>query len=189
MKRIVITGIILVLLLACVGAVSAFAPINFSYNGDLALKYLGKGGALYDNQFGIDLPLPHTPLGHINGINPATPGSIYENIGKCYKDKKVEVVLFIKTPVSDGSHTYYSNAKGYDGKDHAQVIKQSDGSFYVGFEDWTDTDFKDVQFNIACIPEEQPPIPTPEFPTMALPVALLVGLIGVVLFMQRTKEK
>jgi len=169
--------------------VSAYAPINFSYNGDLSLTYLGKGGALYDDQFGIDQPLPNTILGHTNGINPATPGTIYPNIGKCYKDNLVEVVLFIKTPVSDGSHTYYSNAKGWDGKDHAQVAKQADGSFYVGFEDWTDNNFQDVQLNIACIPEEQPPIPTPEFPTMALPAALLVGLIGAILIIRKSTEK
>jgi len=183
-------GIILAVLIAfaLVTTVSAYAPINFSYNGDLALKYLGKGGAAYDNQFGIDQPLPHTVLGHINGLNPAVPGTIYGNIGKCSKDNLVEVVLFIKTPVSDGSHTYYSNAKGWDGKNHANVIKQGDGSFNVDFEDWTDTDFQDVQLNIACIPEEQPPIPTPEFPTMALPAALLVGLIGAVLVIQKSKE-
>ena len=186
---------------ALVNTVSAFAPINFSYNGDLVLTYLGKGGAVYDNQFGIDQPLPHTTLGHINGINPATPGAKYENIGKCYKDdeiiitsgvsevlnKKVEVVLFIKTPPNGGSQTYYSNAPGPDGKDHAQVIKQADGSFYVGFEDWTDSNFKDVQLTIACIPEEQS-IAIPEFPIIALPAALLVGLIGAILIIRKSTE-
>jgi hypothetical protein len=32
------------------------------------------------------------------------------------------------------------------------------------------------------------PIPSPEFPTMALPVGLIIGMLGVVLFIQRTKE-
>jgi len=183
-------GIILTILLlfALANTVSAFAPINFSYKGDLVLTYLGKGGAVYDNQYGIDQPLPHTTLGHINGINPATPGAKYENIGKCYKDnKKVEVVLFIKTPPNGGSQTYYSNAKGPDGKDHAHVTKQEDGSFYVGFEDWTDSNFKDVQVTIACIPEEQS-IAIPEFPILALPAAFLVGLIGAILFIQKSRE-
>ena len=35
---------------------------------------------------------------------------------------------------------------------------------------------------------EPTPISTPEFPTVALPAALLVGLIGAVLFIQRSKE-
>ena len=34
----------------------------------------------------------------------------------------------------------------------------------------------------------RPPIPAPEFPTMALPAALIVGMLGAVLFIQRTKE-
>jgi hypothetical protein len=185
-KQILVSMVLLAF--ALVNTVSAFAPINFSYNGDLVLTYLGKGGAVYDNQFGIDQPLPHAILGHTNGINPATPGTKYENIGKCYIDnKKVEVVLFIKTPPNGGSHTYYSNAKGSDGKDHAQVIKQADGSFYVGFEDWTDSNFKDVQLTIACRPEEQS-IAIPEFPILSLQVALIVGLIGAILFIQKSKE-
>ena len=178
---------IMLLAFALGNTVSAFAPINFSYKGDLVLTYLGKGGAAYDNQFGIDQPPPHTTLGHINGINPAAPGAKYENIGKCSKDNLVEVVLFIKTPPNGGSQTYYSNAKGPDGKDHAKVIKQADGSFSVGFEDWTDSNFKDVQVSIACIPEEQS-IAIPEFPIIALPAALLVGLIGAILFIRKSRE-
>ena len=181
-------GIILAVLIAfaLVTTVSAYAPINFSYNGDLTLKYLGKGGAAYDNQFGIDQPLPHTVLGHINGVNPAVPGTIYGDIGKCSKDTLVEVVLFIETPPNGGSLTYYSNAKGPDGQDHATVTKQADGSFYVGFEDWTDNNFKDVQVTIACIPEEQS-IAIPEFPILAVPAALIVGMLGAVLFIRRTR--
>ncbi len=172
---------------ALVNTASAFAPINFSNNGDLVLTYLGKGSAVFDNQFGIDQPPPHTTLGHTNGINPATPGTKYENIGKCYKDKKVEVVLFIKTPPNGGSKTFYSNAKGPDGKDHANVTKQEDGSFYIGFEDWTDNNFKDVQLTIACIPEEQP-IAIPEFPILTLSAAFIVGMLGAVLLIRKTRE-
>jgi hypothetical protein len=32
------------------------------------------------------------------------------------------------------------------------------------------------------------PIPSPEFPTMALPVGLLIGMLGVVLFIRKEKE-
>jgi hypothetical protein len=35
---------------------------------------------------------------------------------------------------------------------------------------------------------EKEDIPVPEFPTMALPAALIVGMLGAVLFIQRTKE-
>jgi len=32
------------------------------------------------------------------------------------------------------------------------------------------------------------PIPSPEFPTVALPAALIIGMLGAVLFLQRSKE-
>ena len=38
------------------------------------------------------------------------------------------------------------------------------------------------------IAEEKDTTPVPEFPTMALPAAFIVGMLGVVLFIQRTKE-
>jgi hypothetical protein len=37
--------------------------------------------------------------------------------------------------------------------------------------------------------DPEPPIPTPEFPTMALPAAMIVGLLGAVLFVQKSKEQ
>ncbi len=40
--------------------------------------------------------------------------------------------------------------------------------------------------NIIVVPSEV--VPVPEFPTFALPVALIVGLLGAVLFIQRSKE-
>ena len=45
-------------------------------------------------------------------------------------------------------------------------------------------------FHVMAMKTHDPivPPPVPEFPTMALPVALIVGLLGVVLFIRRTKE-
>ena len=37
--------------------------------------------------------------------------------------------------------------------------------------------------------EEENNVPVPEFPTVALPAALIIGLIGVVLFIQKSKEE
>ena len=39
------------------------------------------------------------------------------------------------------------------------------------------------------IVEDITPVPTPEFPSMALPAAFIVGLIGAVLFIQKSKEQ
>ncbi len=44
----------------------------------------------------------------------------------------------------------------------------------------------DVVLNVACIRDT--PIPTPEFPTAALPAGFIVGFLGVVLFMRKSKE-
>jgi hypothetical protein len=132
--------------------------------------------------------LPHTVLGHFEGVGAAVPGTTYD-VGRCSED--TEVVLFITSPPSEGSHTYFSNAAGTDGLDHAHVFAQVDGSYDVQFEDIDDDlfnadyDFNDVILNIACTPD---PIPTPEFPTMALPAALIVGLIGAILFIKSTRE-
>jgi hypothetical protein len=38
------------------------------------------------------------------------------------------------------------------------------------------------------IAEEGDNIPVPEFPTEALPAVFIVGMLGVILFLQRTKE-
>ena len=65
-----------------------------------------------------------------------------------------------------------------------------DGSFTVQFENlWgvqpeSDRDFNDVVLNVACIPDTN----APEFPTLALPAGLIVGLIGAVLFIRRDTE-
>ncbi len=40
--------------------------------------------------------------------------------------------------------------------------------------------------SVKCDPINPPPVP--EFPTMALPAALIVGMLGAVLFIQRNKE-
>jgi hypothetical protein len=41
---------------------------------------------------------------------------------------------------------------------------------------------------VSVVETSRPPIPAPEFPPMALPAGLIVGILGVVLFIQRTKE-
>ena len=54
-----------------------------------------------------------------------------------------------------------------------------------GGDGWADTHLTPV---VTVIDEKECPIPSPEFPTMALPVGLLIGMVGVVLFIRKTKE-
>jgi hypothetical protein len=43
--------------------------------------------------------------------------------------------------------------------------------------------------NIVVVADENGGVPVPEFPTVALPAALIVGLLGAVLFIRNTKEE
>ena len=166
---------------ALVGTVSASGPaITFPYYGNLEVTYINSSAG-YNNEFGVLTPGPLF-LGKIHDVSE---GTVYPDVGRC---ENGEVVLYITSPPEGGTVTYPSNANGPDGVDHAIVTAEADNSFTVGFEDLYgggDRDYNDVFLNVACTPDS---IATPEFPTMALPAALIVGMLGAVLFIQRSKE-
>jgi len=177
--------IILAVLLAfaLVGTVSAFETIKFPFNGQLKVGYLGSVTASYNDGFGIEFGVGPTSLGFTKSPYTA-PGTVFSP-GKC--EDGVPVVLYITNPKGV---SFYSDQNGVDGVNHA-AVSESAGVYTVWFEDlvksdrYYDNDLNDVGMNVTCIPD---PIPTPEFPTMALPAALIVGMLGAVLFLQRTKE-
>jgi hypothetical protein len=186
-------GILLVFaMLVVVGTVSAFGPITFDYNGDLVVTYVNSS-ADYHNVFGIASPVDKE-LGAIHEPDAAAPGTEYD-VGRC--SNGAPVVLYIETP---GGYTYPSDQNGPDGKNHALVTGPVDGVYTVGFEDIYDfkipgvngcesngePDYNDVFLSVACTPD---PINAPEFPTLALPAGLIIGMLGVVLFIQKTKEE
>jgi hypothetical protein len=188
-------GILLVFaMLVVVGTVSAAAPlptlggpIQFASDGSLVVTYINSEAG-YDNVFGIALPV-NQELGAIHGPNAAVPGTEYTDVGRC--SAGVPVVVYIKSP-SPYNHIFRSDIVGGDVKVHANVTFNAvDGSYTVGFEDkyWPneepDWDYNDVVLNVACTPDS---IPSPEFPTLALPVGLIIGMLGVVLFIQKSKE-
>ena len=181
MTKVSISLVAVLLAFALVSTVSASGPaIVFPYDGKLVVTYSGSD-ASYNNEFGISTPGPLF-LGKIHDV--PSP-EVYSDVGRCENGK--EVVLYIKAP--DG-YTYLTNANGPDGVDHAKVTAEVDKSFTVGFEDWYgggDLDYNDVFLNVACTQDVQDVIPTPEFPTNALPAALVVGLIGAILFVKSTK--
>ena len=117
-------------------------------------------------------------------IHEVTPPKVYPEAGICSKD--VPVVLYIK---ADDGYTYRSDANGPDGFDHAMVTAEGDGSFTVAFEDLYnggDKDYNDARLNVVCTPN---PINAPEFPAMALPVVLIIGMLGVVLVIRRNQRR
>ncbi len=179
-------------ILALVGTVSAFGDIVFPYDGNLAVTYVSED-ASYNDYFGILSPELH-PLGHIHGVTPSLPGSMYTDIGRCSADTNVVVYIrtpLIVSPLVNSNRLYRSDeVNPNDLLDHALVTKEGDGSYTVAFEDSfrdnIDDDVNDVVLNVACVRDT--PVPTPEFPTMALPAAMIVGMLGAVFFIQRTKE-
>jgi len=67
-------------------------------------------------------------------------------------------------------------------------IAPSGGEVKVMFVDEGTSNSYGVLLDAVEIAEEKDTTPVPEFPTMALPAAFIVGMLGVVLFIQRTKE-
>ncbi len=188
-------------LVAVCALISTVSAVHFPScdNGNRIVVTYVNSSADYNDVFGIVDPVTdadinlgtiHTDLGL---IHKASPGQQYYPIDTYPPDSSLEV--FIKTP--DG-HTYRIWKPAGDGVPspyHTKALEQPDGSWTVGFEDtWHggDLDYNDVFLNVACeavkTPTQPDPLPTPEFPTMALPAAMIVGLLGAVLFMKRTKE-
>jgi hypothetical protein len=186
-------GIILAVLVvfALVSTVSAFGPITFPYNGKLVVTYVSLSAG-YNDEFGIEQP-GQLSLGFIHGNPPAVPGTIYENIGRCSSGDPV--VLYLNNSPQGGSKTFYSDRLGGDRLDHALVIGPVNGVYTVGFEDIYgvrtipgvpgDGDYNDVVLTVACTRDVTP---IPEFPAIALPVGLIVGILGAVFYIRSTRE-
>jgi choice-of-anchor C domain-containing protein len=72
-------------------------------------------------------------------------------------------------------------------------LKASTGSTEIKFQDVTTVgDYPSVCVGVALdnivVEEQENNVPVPEFPTMALPAALIVGMLGAILFIQKTKD-
>ena len=58
----------------------------------------------------------------------------------------------------------------------------------ISFTGVDEADSIGALIDAVIVEETSRPPPVPEFPTMALPVALIIGMLGAVLFIRRTKE-
>jgi hypothetical protein len=65
----------------------------------------------------------------------------------------------------------------------------STGQVKVMFVDEGSSNSYGVLLDNVVVDEEENNVPVPEFPTIALPAALIVGILGAVLFIQRTREQ
>ena len=182
--------IILALLLVvalCSTASAAEGPIIFPYNGNIVVTFVSEFTGFNGDEFGMYQPVS-VSFGTLD--NPAlNPGDTF-TVGRC--SPTTNVVLWV---TSETGHTYYSDLiPAGDGNSHANVVDTNgDGSLYtVSFENMygtdlppPDNDFNDVVLTVSCTRD---PHLVPEFPSAALPAALIVGLIGAILFIKNTRE-
>ncbi|HNX18192.1 MAG TPA: DUF4114 domain-containing protein [Methanoregula sp.] len=184
-----------------VGTVSATGPISFSQDGKITVTFVSKEAA-NQAEFGISSPVNYE-LGEIHANAVGSQWTYDYTAGS-------PVVLYIKTHVSaHEKYIFYSDGSGADASkwnvDHAQVTN-SEGVYTVAFEDLYGgaVDYNDAIFTVSFTPKEIPttipttvpttdpvsgPVATPEFPTVALPAVLLVGIIGAVLVLRQNIEK
>ena len=71
------------------------------------------------------------------------------------------------------------NIDGYNGYNHVRVYQiKGTNSYFIGFEDRTGTG-ADWDYNDIVVKMDNVNVNVPEFPTVALPVAAVLGLIFV----------
>ena len=184
-KWFILTFLVAFSLITTVSAV----PIKFDTACEVTVTYLGTNAA-YHNAFGWVEGIPPGTLHYLGTGHSTSPGTSWD-IGP--RVANVNNILYI-TP-SETQHTYYSDptASNSDSIEHVKVtqIDQYGYLVCVGFEDLFgggDKDFNDIYLEVSCTPITSPK-PVPEFPTMALPVVLIVGLVGTVFIIQTTREQ
>jgi len=178
--------ILIVLLMFLLVGTAGATEIKFDKAGDVYITYLGGITHQYDNSFGW-----------VEGI---PPGGTLHLLGK--ESTSVVGTVFLVGPraVNEPVYLYITNPLGYtfyndptsanpDSFNHVTVIPVGPDTYRVEcwFEDVLgggDQDVNDVILEVKLVQ----PVLTPEFPTMALPAALIVGMLGAVLFVKRTKE-
>jgi choice-of-anchor C domain-containing protein len=221
MKKTVSFGLVLVLLLACVGAVSA---VNLVQNpgfedpeaADPFTANMATGLTDWTIESGnIDLigtlwtPYELAQSIDLSGCERATikqsivtvPGKEYKVsfalAGNTYDAPATKTVEVFWDGGSRG--TFDFDTTGLSNSDMGWKIieipnlKATTTSTEIKFRDVTPVgDYPSVCVGVALdniVAEEQSNnVPVPEFPTMALPVALIVGLLGAVLFIQASRE-
>ncbi len=189
--------------------ISTASAVSFTScdNGNQIVITYVNSSADYNDIFGFADPVNgDTDLGMIHSV---TPPHEYYPIGAYEPGSYVSV--YVKDPYNHIYRPWTPSGDGVLEPYHTKALQQPDGSWTIGFEDvWGggDLDYNDVFLNVACkaVPTQpqdptptltqdptptlpQDPTPTPEFPTLALPAAFITGLLGVVLFIKRTKEE
>ena len=213
MKKTLTLGIVLVLLLACVGAVSANLVQNPGFESPV------EGGGSYTTLTGAGLTdwtiasggsidlisgywQKHTGVQSID-LAGNEAGTISQTIDVGNNqicslsfwmagnpDQQGVKTLEVKFGSNTRSFTFDSSghtreAMGWEEKTASGLT--ATGLTTLQFVDTSSGPYGPALDDISMECRDQ--IPVPEFPTVALPAALIVGLIGAVLFIQKSKEE
>jgi hypothetical protein len=191
MKRMLVLGIILIALLASVGAVSAstvtlvqkqegtWVQVNPGTVGTFTYTYLGSSFS-FSGQ-GLSPGVAYSLISYQEPWNGAGLGIL----GAGTADGSGNIVI-TGSSLAIVLNTYSSGE--YIGQTGAKIwlVPSSDLTTISGvtsFNAWNPTTYL---FETALINPGE--IPVPEFPTVALPAALIIGLLGAVLFIQKSKR-
>lgn len=160
--------------------------IKFNQDCDVSVIYLGTDAG-YSNYFGWVSGTP--PVGVLNqlGQGHVTAAPTTFNIGSRFANENI--ILYIKNDLGEVFYSDPSTANP-DGVEHVSVtpIDPTAVLVTIGWEDLLgggDQDFNDIYVQVQCTPTQ---IPVPEFPSMALPVALIIGMLGTILFIQSSRK-
>ena len=220
MKKTLALGIVVVMLLACVGAVSANLVSNGGFETPVAVgsftPNIASGLTNWNIESGnIDLIgtlwIPAGPSQSIDlsGCERATISQTIDTVtdksyklsfelaGNTYDAPNIKTVEVFWDGASKG--TYNFDTTGHSTTDmgwekvEISNLDAKSGSTVIKFKDVTPvgtspSECVGVALDDIAV-ELQTTTPVPEFPTMALPAALIVGLIGAVLFIQKSKDE
>jgi len=219
MKKTLALGIVVVMLLACVGAVSANLVTNPSFESPVVsgpfttcpggtcpaswtigenVNFIGTYWTSSDGSQSIDMS-GEGARGSLSQQIPTITNGPYELTFDmsgnfvCGPDTKKLEVYWNGAPITGSPFTFVkSGAWSQTNMEWTTItatLPDPAGSP-------TELKFVDISTEITnCgvaldnVEVEGSAIPTPEFPTMALPAALIVGLLGAVLFIQKSKEE
>ena len=217
MKKLLTLGMALVMLLACVGAVSANLVSNGGFENSGAIPAQGflpsPPGVLNDwtivntvDVIGLywqpatgsqSLDLAGNAPGEISQVLTTTPSAKYDlsfnlsgNPAGAPKLKKVQVFW---GGASQGIFSFDTTNTNLNSMGWVKTVIPGlvapGASTELRFVDVSGTDFYGAALDDIVVEPQESTTPVPEFPTVALPAALIVGLIGAVLFIQKSKEE
>jgi hypothetical protein len=193
MKKQLIVGLILVVLMACVSVVSAYPSHPWKSDAGVMPTVVAypinphcpAGTTEYkidSDVFGQPIPTGSysNGLGFSVKINVMDPGNIYW--GEATEPVHTVIVKDGKYYAESGN---WANVYTYVPTPRAGY---TDNSLYVPPMDIDSLKFGQVSHITFCYTEDDDQQQVPEFPALALPVGMIIGFLGIVLYIRGTKE-